>query len=104
MLAVGAVVSVGVEPKGAVVDCEASVGVVLLRIEKAIVPLPAETPSGELTNQETTQSPFGSGFGTVTDNVTPSRPTCGVPTANGEPLHTTSTVLVAPRGLAKVNS
>jgi hypothetical protein len=34
---------------------------------------------------------------------TPSGPTWGVPTAIGAPLQTTSTVLVAPSGLANVN-
>ena len=61
-------------------------------------------PSGWLTSQETTHSPFGRAFGTDTDNVLPSTPTCGVPTATGDPLHTTWMVFVEPSGLANVSS
>jgi hypothetical protein len=68
------------------------------------VELPPPTPSGWLTSHETTHSPLGNGFGTDTVRETVSTPTCGVPTAKGEPLQTTSTVLVAPNGLANVSS
>ena len=48
--------------------------------------------------------PLGSGLGTVTVSETPSTPTCGVPTANGDPLQTTCTLFVAPSGLANVSN
>ncbi len=77
---------------------------VSLAIVNENVELPPPTPSGWVTSQETTHSPFGKGFGTDTVRETPSIPTCGVPTAIGDPLHTTSTVFVTPSGLAKLSS
>ncbi len=75
-----------------------------LAMVKRNVELPPLCPSGCVTSHETAHSPFGSGFGTETVSETPSSPTCGVPTAMGAPLHTTSTVLVAPSAEAKVSN
>ena len=89
----------GVDPAVAVVDRrEPAWQPVSLAIVKRKVELPPLCPSGWVTSHETAHSPFGSGFGTDTLSETPSSPTCGVPTAIGAPLHTTSTVLVAPSG------
>ena len=68
------------------------------------VELPPLVPSGWLTCHATAHSPFGSGIRdrhAERDAVGSHR---GVPTATGEPLHTTSTTLVAPSGLANVSS
>jgi hypothetical protein len=92
----------GVEPAVAVVTGGTSVATVSLAIVNKNVELPPPCPSGWLTCHATAHSPFGSGFGTDTLSETPSSPTCGVPTAIGDPLHTTSTVFAAPSGVANV--
>src|SRR6185436_11165440 len=102
--AAGAVVATlpGVDPTGVVVATGARLGVGSLATVKLNVELPALAPLGSVTSHDTTHSPFGNGLGTVTLSVTPSAPTCGVPTAIGEPPQTTCTSLVAPSGLANV--
>jgi hypothetical protein len=92
----------GVEPAVAVVTGGATVPTVSLAIVNKNVELPPPCPSGWLTCHATAHSPFGNGFGTDTLSEMPSSPTCGVPTAIGDPLHTTSTVFVAPSGVANV--
>jgi hypothetical protein len=105
-LVVGAVVDpvAGTEPAPGVVTADASVATVSLAIVNRKLELPPLCASGWLTCHETTHSPFGSGFGTVTLSDTPSSPIAGLPTAIGDPLQATWTVLVAPSGLANVSS
>jgi hypothetical protein len=104
---VGAVVTpvAGIDPAGDVVTTAgAAVPTVSLAMVKRKLELPPLCASGWLTCHETTHSPFGSGFGTVTLSDFPSNPTAGLPTAIGDPLHATWTVLVAPSGFANVSN
>jgi hypothetical protein len=93
----------GVDTAVTVVTGGDTVATVSFAIVKRNVELPPLCPSGCVTSQETAHSPLGSGFGTETLSETPSTPTCGVPTAIGAELQTTSTVLVAPSGAANVS-
>jgi hypothetical protein len=77
---------------------------VSLAIVNRKLELPPLCASGWLTCHETTHSPFGNGLGTVTLSDRPSSPTAGLPTAIGDPLQATWTVLVAPSGFANVSS
>jgi hypothetical protein len=95
----------GTDPVGDVVaTAGAAVPTVSLAIVNRKLELPPLCASGWLTCHDTTHSPFGSGLGTVTLSDTPSNPTAGLPTAIGDPLQATWTVLVAPSGLANVSS
>ena len=67
----------------------AAVPTVSLAIVNRKLELPPLCASGWLTCHETTHSPFGKGFGTVTLSDTPSNPTAGLPTASGDPLQAT---------------
>src|SRR4051794_26704100 len=55
-------------------------------------PSPPGVPSWLLTVQPTTQLPFGRLLVSGTVSVSRSAPTCGVPTVNGSPSHTTATL------------